>query len=128
MVRATLPLLLPVLLAARASAYYWVPLPEERAPGGAQHPLGLHTAADPMPRAPRRVTPFAPPRMQDAVDPVLKSLSAEQLEEDLRALTSFHTRRTSVVLNVLRGPLTCSADAQIEVRLHEGARDAGYES
>jgi hypothetical protein len=97
MVRATLHLLFPVLLAARASAYYWVPLPEERAPGSAQHPLGLHTAADPIPRAPRRATPFAPPHMRDAVKPVLETLSAEQLEEDLRALTSFHTRRTSLV-------------------------------
>jgi hypothetical protein len=84
-------LLLPVLLAVHASAYYRIPLPGPQSGlDGAQ--VLLASSAQGL-EAPRRTTSYAPPCMQDAVNPVLDTLTAAELEEDLRALTSFHTRR-----------------------------------
>jgi hypothetical protein len=85
-------LLVPVLLAVRASAYYKLPFPRQHL-NVAQLPLSLARDELPFPPiVPRRTTPFAPPSMQQTVKPVIDKLTAEELEQDLRALTSFHTR------------------------------------
>jgi hypothetical protein len=84
--------LVPALLAVHASAYYTLPFPRQHL-DVAQLPLGLPRDLPPFPPiVPRRATPFAPPSMHKIVKPVIDKLTAEELEEDLRALTSFHTR------------------------------------
>jgi hypothetical protein len=81
-----------LLLAVRASAYYELPFPRQHF-DVAQLPLSLTRDELPFPPVvPQRSTLFAPPSKKKTVEPIIDKLTAEELEEDLRALTSFHTR------------------------------------